>query len=221
MLFTLNEVTEQIVKILEKGINSLGFVSPTHFLPQAIAITEAVRSKGHSPVTVWNSNGYELPECLELLDPYVDIFLPDFKYSDERVSEKYSDAPAYPQIALAALKKMQEMRGTRLLLDDNGQGYRGMLIRHLVLPGSSDQSCGVLRTIAEDLSLKIPVSLMSQYHPCHRAAAFPEINRTVGLAEYRLVKNEMQKLGLAGWVQEPESAGYYLPDFHSNNPFAE
>ena len=216
---TLNNVVDQIISILNRGINILGFVSPTHYLPQVIAITEAVRKRGYEPVTLWNSNAYELPEILGLLDESIDVFMPDFKYSDNDLAERFSDATDYPGVAEKAIQKMIQMRGARLICDENGLAYRGMIIRHLVLPGHPGNSLSALRTIAENLSANIPVSLMSQYHPEHQAQKFPEIYRRVSGSEYKAVTDEYMLLELSGWFQEPESAEFYLPDFNKNHPF--
>ena len=220
-IMELDEVVGQIEDILNKGIGIVGFVSPTHFLPQVVAIVQRLLNDGYSPVTVWNSNAYELPEKIELLNEHIDVFMPDYKYSSSAISEKYSDAPGYPEIAETAIKKMMQMRGPRLLCDENGLAFRGMLLRHLVLPGQSQQSITILRNIEKNLSVKIPISLMSQYVPLNKAAGYNEINRKINHDEYCMVVNEMNRIGLTGWIQEFESADFYMPDFKLINPFGE
>lgn len=217
---SLDDAVKQVTNILDKEINALGFVSPTHFLPQVISIVEAVREAGYNPVTVWNSNAYELPEMINLLDDHIDVFLPDLKYSDEDISSEYSDASDYPSVAEEAIKKMIAMRGPGLICDDNSMAARGMLLRHLVLPSHTRESIEVLRIIAENLSVKIPVSLMSQYHPAHRTGIFPKLSRYVSAAEYKKVHDAMLGFGLSGWIQEYDSPGNYLPDFRKKHPFA-
>lgn len=217
---SLEQITGDIAAILKKGIPAVGFVSPTHYLPQVVAIISGLRIQGFQPVTVWNSNGYERPEMIEILDEYIDIFMPDFKYAGNELALWLSGSPDYPATALAAIRKMKEMRGPRLLLDDNGQAYRGMLIRHLILPGHIEQSCKVLRHIAHEISHRIPVSLMSQFHPGHKSTDYGELSRTLTAQEYAEVQKEMERLGLSGWLQNPESAGFYLPDFNHKNPFS-
>lgn len=216
---SLDDAVDEITKILNKGINAIGFVSPTHFLPQATAIINTVRDEGYNPVTVWNSNAYELPEMLEVLDDLIDVFLPDFKYSDKELSAKYSDAEDYPAVAEVAIKKMISMKGPRLICDDDGLAVRGMLLRHLVLPSHSDQSTAILKTIANSLSVKMPVSLMSQYHPAHKSGIFDELNKYICAAEYKKVYTAMMDLGLSGWIQQYDSPGNYMPDFNKKHPF--
>ena len=124
-----------------------------------------LKKRGHNPTIVYNTNGYELPETIRSLDGIVDVWLPDFKYSDDDLASELSGASEYSKYALSSLKEMVHQVGTTLHTDDRGIARRGIIIRHLVLPGFVDNSIGVLRLIAEDLSPNLHISLMSQYYP--------------------------------------------------------
>ena len=154
-----------IISLLPLSENNLGFVSPTHFVTQMVNIVEELRRRGHNPTIIYNTNGYDLPETIQTLEGIVDVWLPDFKYSDDNLAEELSQAPDYSKYALASLKAMVHQVGTTLHTDDRGIARRGIIIRHLVLPGFVDNSIGVLKLIAEELSPNLNISLMSQYYP--------------------------------------------------------
>jgi putative pyruvate formate lyase activating enzyme len=150
----------------------------------------------------------------------IDVYLPDYKYVTNTISSSYSDAYDYPVVALGALKEMYYQMGSALHLDDDGIAERGILIRHLVLPGHAEESKKVLRTIAEELSPGVHISLMSQYHPTLQVRNHPVISRTLYSDEYRSVADEMERLGFRnGWLQDPGSYDNYLPDFNREHPF--
>jgi len=140
---------------------------------------------------------------------------------DSLISGEYSEAKDYPEIALAALKEMYRQKGSQLIVDDSGYAMTGILIRHLVLPGHVDNSIKVLETIASEVSNKLHISLMSQYHPNHRVKDHAKLGNTVKPKDYYKVVDAMTELGFSrGWVQEMSSAPYYLPDFRRKHPFA-
>ncbi len=131
-----------------------------------------------------------------------------------------SGAGDYPEVALKAIKEMYFQMGSSLLTDEHGKAERGMLIRHLVLPGLAEESKKVLSIIAEELSTGVNISLMSQYHPMHKADQYPTLNRSLYKSEYDEVVNFMHELGFRnGWVQDMESYQNYLPDFSKDHPF--
>jgi len=217
---SLNEVLSQITNILDTGINILGFVSPSHFIPQLKVVVHALDKLNYHPSIVYNSNGYDDVEQLRSLEGMVDVYLPDFKYMDEVISSKYSGAIDYPEIAVAAHKEMLRQMGSGLITDNVGYALRGMIIRHLLLPGHTDNSLKVLDTIAEELSTNIHISLMSQYYPAHRAKEFNELDQTINAEEYYKVVKHMNDLGFTkGFVQEMESSCNYRPDFDLEHPF--
>lgn len=216
----LEDVLDKIVKILSEGIPAVGFVSPSHVVPQVKAIINGLNSRGHKPITVYNTNGYDKPETIRGLSGLIDVYLPDYKYVTGSLASKYSDASDYPEIVLKAIKEMYYQKGSTLSIDENGRADNGLLIRHLVLPGHAEESKKVLNSIAEELSPGVHLSLMSQYHPTIQVMNHPVLNRPIYRAEYEDVVNTMEALGFRnGWVQDMNSFQNYKPDFSKENPF--
>lgn len=196
----------------------VGFVSPSHYADAIPAIVEALHARGLQPVTVYNTGGYESVETLQRLEPYVDVYLPDYKYADATLAERYSHAADYPEVAQAVLEEMYRQKGSGLPIDEHGLAYRGIIVRHLVLPGQSDNTLAVLNRIA-DVSLNLHVSLMAQYYP-PRPGLPDELGRTLTADEYTLAVDRLQSLGLCrGWVQELDSEACYRPDFTRREAF--
>jgi putative pyruvate formate lyase activating enzyme len=213
-------VVNEIINILKKGIRAVGFVSPSHMVVQVIDIIENLWEKGYKPVTVWNSNAYDKVETLRLLEPYINVYLPDFKYSDDKLANNYSKIKNYTATALNAIKEMYYQKGNTVILNDNGEIESGLIIRHLVLPGHVENSLKVLELIATEISPRITISLMSQYYPPDGLELPVQIKRKLIESEYMQVVNYMNKLGLyKGWIQEFESADFYQPDFNKSHPF--
>jgi putative pyruvate formate lyase activating enzyme len=212
-----DEVIRQISNILDLGIKRVGFVSPSHFIPQVLAIIHAVESSGYDPVWVYNSNGYDKAETLRRLEGIIDVYLPDLKYMEPGIAKEWSQAEDYPEVATAALREMFRQKGSMLHLDEDGTAESGIIIRHLGEPQNSKK---VLQFIANELSPRLHVSLMSQYYPTPAVSCHPKLSRTVTRAQYRAVTDEMERLGLHnGWIQEHESHDFYRPDFEKEHPF--
>lgn len=236
-VMSLNQVCDAIIELLPKSENNLGFVSPSHFVPQMISIVEEIRNRGYSPTIIYNTNCYDLPETLKTLEGIVDVWLPDFKYSDNILAEELSQAPGYSEYALSSLKEMLRQTGTTLHTDDRGIARRGIIIRHLVLPGQEENSIGVLKAISEELSTSLHVSLMSQYYPPpNLSVSAPKqgkkirsepsplnhLKRPITQEEYESVLKAFQTLGFSnGWLQQYDSHRSYRPDFSQRNPFAQ
>lgn len=216
----LEEVLDQVVKVLSEGIPAVGFVSPSHVVPQVKAIIRGLNERGYKPVTVYNTNGYEKLETIRGLSGIIDVYLPDYKYVTEKIASEYSDASDYPGTALKAIKEMYFQKGSTLLIDENGRVQNGLLIRHLVLPGNAEESKNVLVSVAEELSPGVHLSLMSQYHPTEQVRQHPVLNRPLYKEEYEEVVEKMEALGFRnGWVQDMDSNVNYIPDFSKENPF--
>ncbi len=208
------------MEILGSGITMLGFVSPSHVIPQVKAILRGLHEQGLKPITVYNTNGYDTFETIRSLDGLIDVFLPDYKYVTPELAKAYSDASDYPAVAFKAIKEMHYQKGSTLSLDENGKAENGLLIRHLVLPGHAEESKKVLKTIAEELSPGIHLSLMSQYHPTTAVSDHPILNRSLYKSEYEDVVSEMERLGFRnGWIQDLDSNVNYRPDFGKDHPF--
>lgn len=218
--WSLVEATNAVLELLATGINRIGFVSPSHLVPQMIALIQAVRNEGARPVIVYNSNGYDRVETLRELEEWVDVYLPDYKYADATLAQALSGAADYPEVAAKALAEMYRQKGNVLHLDENGMAERGLIVRHLVLPGHVDNSLQALRFLADNLSPRITLSLMSQYQPIPAVSNLSPINRPLASHEYDMVIQEMDRLGFTnGWVQDSSSAQYYNPNFDHETPF--
>jgi putative pyruvate formate lyase activating enzyme len=216
----LKNVLDRIEEILSKGIKALGFVSPSHVVPQVKAIIAGLRLRGLNPVMVYNTSGYDKDETIRSLSGIIDVYLPDFKYASQAIANGYSDAADYPEVALKALKEMYFQKGSTLITDEEGVAENGILLRHLVLPGHAGESIKVLRTIADEISTGIHLSLMSQYHPTEYVRSHPVLNRSLYKDEYESVVKEMENLGFrSGWVQDMDSFENYRPDFRKEHPF--
>jgi putative pyruvate formate lyase activating enzyme len=216
----IGSLLDSIELILSKDITAIGFVSPSHVVPQVKAIIRGLHLRGLHPVTVYNTNGYDKQSTIRSLEGIIDVYLPDYKYVIKHNAKKYSDAYNYPEIALKAIKEMYYQMGSTLTTDKKGQVERGLIIRHLVLPGHAVESKKVLQCIADEISPGVHLSLMSQYHPANKADHYPELNRPLYREEYESVVEEMHKLGFRnGWVQDMDSHSSFLPDFRKENPF--
>ncbi len=216
----LSHTISQITTILDQGINRVGFVSPSHFIPQMKVIINIIHSLGYKPIWVYNTNGYDKPETLRTLEGIIDVYLPDFKYIDPELAMNYSGTRDYPIQAAKALREMFRQKGTALIMDEDQTAESGMIVRHLVLPGQIANSIGVLQFLAEELSPRIHISLMAQYYPTKLVEKHPQLGRKVTQTEYRQVVEEMENLGMyQGWIQEFDSTDFYRPDFDQTHPF--
>jgi len=217
---SLERVIREITIILDGGINMIGFVSPSHAIPQMKIIINILEFLGYQPVKVYNTNGYDKLETIQSLDGIIDVYLPDFKYMDHFLAKEYSDAADYPDVSAKALKEMYRQKGAALHLSDNGTAESGIIIRHLLLPGQFENSRKVLQFIAEEISPKLHISLMSQYYPSPGVSCHPFLNRPLKHEEYKEVVDEMNNLGFFnGWIQELDSRHNYRPDFNRKHPF--
>jgi putative pyruvate formate lyase activating enzyme len=217
---SVEEVVSTAAKILDEGATSIGFVSPSHMIPQMRSIVDALRAGGYRPIVVMNTNAYDRAATIASLEGVVDVYLPDFKYMDHSLALELSGAWNYPEVALAALREMHRQKGSNLALGDDGIASSGLIVRHLIVPGQVENSKAVLRAIAEELSPSVHVSLMSQYYPGPGVAGHPWLGRTITRGEYDEVLDELERLGFhRGWVQELESQETYRPDFTKPHPF--
>lgn len=204
------ELRAAFERLIDEGVQNINLVTPTHFLPD---ILPALEPKLPVPV-VYNCGGYESMETLRQLEGKIDVYLPDFKYSDNALAKKLSSAPDYFETASAAILEMYRQVGKPVIEGDEMK--RGVLVRHLVLPGCVDNSLGVLDWVAEHFrSGDILFSLMSQYVPMGRAAEMPPFDRRITELEYDSVLSYMMLLGIEdGYTQDFSSAECgYTPSF--------
>ncbi len=199
---TIEELAKMMLKLQKRGCHNINFVTPTHFTPQILKAIELAVENGLNIPIIWNTNGYESVETLRLLDGIISIYLPDAKYMDDQMAQRYSNAPPnYPLVNLAAIKEMWRQAGS-LVVDKDGIAQKGMIVRHLVLPEGIAGTKQVLKMLAQEISPNVYVSLMSQYFPANKASSYPEINRKISHEEYDDVLNCLDEEGLhEGWIQ--------------------
>jgi putative pyruvate formate lyase activating enzyme len=215
---TVDELADEMMRLQSEGAHNINFVSPSHMIFQVADAIIAAKEKGLVIPIVYNTNGYDSVDALRQIRGLVDIYLPDIKYMDNALGKRYSAVLDYAEIIPGVLREMLDQVG-HLKMDDDGIATRGLLVRHLVLPGQLDNTRSCLRFLA-DLSPDSFVSIMSQYSPQHKANKYPEINRTLTQAEYDEITEYALDLGLENaFVQEIESQTACLPDFEQVNPF--
>ncbi len=195
-----------MLHLQEQGVHNINLVTPTHYTDILARVLASVKPRLHIPV-VWNSSGYESPTALRMLEGLVDIYLPDFKYMSTELASAYSAAPDYADRATEAVTEMYRQVGD-VVLDEQGLMQRGLLLRHLVLPGCRTDSIAVLRHIAAILPpAGIRVSIMRQYTPDFAMdCPYTNLHRRVTEFEYRSVLNEAATLGLEGYSQGKDAA---------------
>ncbi len=214
--YTEEELTAAILSLRDQGVHNINFVTPTHYTSTIARILERIKPTLGIPV-VWNCGGYESVETLGLLEGLVDIYLPDFKYFSPDLSRDYSSAPDYPAIATEAVQEMYRQTGP--YTEEKDLAKRGVIIRHLVLPGCRADSMNVLRHIASILPpAEIRISVMRQYTPDFAAdAPYKNLHRRVTDFEYTSVLDEAARLGLVGFSQGKDAATKaYTPDFEGD-----
>ena len=208
---TVERLGEICDELIAQGAHNINFVNPTHY---AHVVRELQEKHPLSVPVVWNSGGYDRVETLRAVEGAVDIYLPDLKYLDRAPAERYSAAPDYPETAAAAIREMVRQAGPCQFGED-GLLKKGVVIRHLVLPGQLEGAKAVMDWIAREFEPgTVLFSLMSQYTPWGRASEFPEINRKLRKSEMRIAREYMENLGLDGFTQDGESAQReYTPAF--------
>jgi len=218
--YSLDEFVKLMEELIAKGAENINFVTPDHFLPHIKEGVTILKKKGYNIPIVYNSSGYHTIEHLEQTLSLVDIYLFDYKYADKTAAKRYSNAIDYPETAFNGLKFIYKNKGN-LLLNKDGKAEKGILIRHLVLPGNIDNSIAVLDNIFFELGPKTYLSLMSQYSPKYLKEDCPEINRPLYKEEYDKVLKHLNNLGFKNcFIQDlPENKDRYTPDFNEKKMF--
>ncbi len=215
---TEDDIVSEILRLQYEGAHNINFVSPSHMVFQMADAIQSAKEKGLVVPVVYNSNGYDSVDALRQIRGLVDIYLPDIKYLDNKLGKQFSLVDDYADIVPGVLREMLNQAGS-LEMDNDGIAMRGLLVRHLVLPGHLDNSRRCLSFLA-DLSPDIHVSIMSQYSPQYKAGAYPGINRTLTEKEYDEITDYALGLGLENaFIQELKSQYHYLPDFDQERPF--
>ena len=207
------KLSEVFLRLQGQHANNINLVTPTPYVPNIINALDMVKDKLHIP-TVYNCGGYESVETLKMLDGYIDIYMPDFKYCDSETAKKYSEAPDYPEMVIKALEEMH--RQTKELEWNGDLLKKGLIVRHLVLPYQRKQSMKILDILKETVPQKdMLLSLMSQFTPTPECKNYPEIDRRITTFEYNSVCDYARKLDFNGYFQERESAqSVYIPQWN-------
>ena len=212
---TADRLADIFLELQQQKANNINLVTAGHFLPQVAEAIEKSRNRGLQIPVVYNSSGYEKSEMLKLLEGLVDIYLPDFKYMDPELAEKYSYARDYPEVAREALKEMVRQTGTPEF-DRQGIMKKGVIVRHLLLPGHVKDSRRVLEYLLSTYGKEIYISLMNQYTPMPAMKDDPRLSRKVTDREYQRLIDYGIQLGLEnGFIQEGETAKEsFIPEFN-------
>ena len=214
-------LTEIILEEAARGAECIELVTPTQYVDLIVEPLREARRRGRSVPVVYNSNAYELPETLRMLEGLVDVFLPDLQYFDSRLGERYSGVPHYFESASRAIETMFEMTGAPQF-SDRGIMTRGMIVRHLVLPWQWRDSCRCLDLLHERFGDDIYISLMNQYMPIWKACRHPEINRPLTTLEYQKVLRHAEAIGVTkGFRQAGRTdSAAFIPHFDGSNVLA-
>ena len=191
---TIRELGERLLRLERRGVHNVNFVTPTPHVPQLIGAVLAAREKGFTLPVVYNSNGFDSPDALRLLDGLVDIYLPDMKYLSPRLAKGASSTPGYPRHNAAAVSEMIRQVGV-LSAGEDEIARRGVLIRHLVIPGNVRETEKVLVYLRNTHGREVPLSLMSQYFPAYRAVSLPGYERKLSPKEYERAVETALRLG--------------------------
>lgn len=236
--WTVEAVVQRIVALRrDQSIHNVNFVTPDHFLPHTVAIVQGMRARGVFIPAVYNLSGYQKIESLKMLEPYADMYLPDFKYSDTSLAKQLSQCPYYPTVALEAIAEMVRQKGFldhfggrnngAIVCDQAGDASparRGVLVRHLILPGQMRNSVDALTMLFVEFGRDLPLSLMSQYVPVHFFEEHPALNRPITQEEFQAVLEHALELGFRNLFlqlpeERPQGTSPFLPEFRKSHPF--
>lgn len=218
----LDPLVERVAALAHTGVHNINFVTPDHFWPHVAQVVMRLRSRGITLPFLANGSGYLTSEQAARQAEWMDIFLPDFKYAEPALAERYLSDARYPELALAALQRMIDARGFLDSMDPTGgtPARRGVLVRHLVLPGEVENSLAVVRLLRREFGRHVPVSIMSQFRPTERCRTRGELIRRVTAAEYQQVVEAVEEAGFTQvFVQELGGDDAFTPDFEANKPF--
>lgn len=213
---TIERLSDIFLELQNKNANNINLVTPTHYVPQILEAITIAKKKGLIIPIVYNTSGYEKVETLRLLDGFVDIYLPDLKYRDEYISRKYSNARDYFKYASKAIEEMVRQIGSPVF-DEYGIMKKGVIVRHLILPGFIEDSKNIIKYLYKTYGSSIYISIMNQYTPLPHVNKYPEINRKIEDKEYDEVVNYAIGLGVEnGFIQEGETAlESFIPQFNN------
>jgi putative pyruvate formate lyase activating enzyme len=198
------DLAGMMLDLERRGAHNINLVTATHYLPHAVEAIVEARASGLTIPVISNTSGYERTETVRMLDGLVQVYLVDMRYARAESSARYSQTPDYPENNRAAVREMVELAGP--LKRRDGLAETGVIIRHLLLPTLLEETRDILGFVSTELSVTVPVSLMTQYFPANRASEFPEIDRKITLAEYEKALDLLDGFRICdGWVQDPHT----------------
>lgn len=214
-IITIQRLAEIFLELQAKGANNINLVTPSHYVPHIINALNIARAQGLNIPIVYNSSGYEKVETIKLLEGYIDIYLPDLKYFSREPAKKYSNCEDYFETASKAIEEMVR-QVPKPEFDDRGIMRKGVIVRHLLLPGNLEDSKKVIKYLYQTFGDKIFISIMSQYTPITKNPKYPELNKKVSKKEYAELVDYAINLGVEnGFIQEGEAAlESFIPDFN-------
>lgn len=209
-----SELCDIFLSLENDGAHNINLVTPTHYMPFIIKALDSAKTKGLSIPVVYNTGGYEAVDTIKALNGYIDIYMPDFKYFREEYAKRYSYAPDYCETAKKAISEMA--RQVLPLKYENGIMQRGLIVRHLLLPGMLYDAKKIIDYLYNEYGNDIVYSLMSQYTPLEHISHIPELNKKVGSKEYEILCDYAAKIGIENaYIQAPDSSDtYFIPDFY-------
>ena len=214
---SLERLVDIFLELQEKGANNINLVTPGHFVPQIVKALDQAKKEGLTLPVVYNTSSYETVDTIRMLDGYVDIYLPDFKYMSPVLSKKYSHAPDYAQVAKAAIAEMVRQTGKAVFVngEEDNLILRGTIVRHLTLPGCMEDSMQILKYLHETYGDTIYISIMNQFTPLSNLEKYPELNRKITDEEYEALVDYAIEIGIEnGFIQEGDTAEEsFIPAF--------
>lgn len=195
------QLAQMMLRLQDAGCHNINFVTPSHVVPQILEALVIAVEQGLRLPLVYNTGGYDRVETLQLLEGVFDIYMPDLKFLDPTAAKQYMNAEDYPEVACAALREMHRQVGV-LELDGSGLARRGLLVRHLVMPGYLEDTRRVMRFLAKELSPDTFVNVMAQYHPAGHASSYPPLDRPLSIAEYREALRIAKEEGLRRFARD-------------------
>jgi putative pyruvate formate lyase activating enzyme len=194
-------IARMMLELQDRGCHNINFVSPSHVVPQILAAVLIAARAGLRIPLVYNTGGYDSMAMLKLLDGVIDIYMPDMKYSDEGIAHHYSRIHNYPQVNQQAVREMHRQVGD-LALDDHGIAFRGLLVRHLVLPNNLAGTSEIIRFLSQEISQRTYLNIMDQYRPAYKAHNYPELNQRISTQEYQAAVKAASSAGLTNLDQK-------------------
>lgn len=214
---SLERLVDIFLELQEKRANNINLVTPGHFVPQIVKALDQARKQGLTLPVVYNTSSYETVDTIKMLEGYVDIYLPDFKYMSQVLSKKYSHAPDYAEVAKAAIAEMVRQTGKAVFVngDEDNLILRGTIVRHLTLPGCMEDSMQILKYLHETYGDMIYISIMNQFTPLSNLEKYPELNRRITDEEYETLVDYAIDIGIEnGFIQEGDTAEEsFIPAF--------